>query len=225
MRFYWKCSDCDEINDYSKTKICETCGADITDSEEHRIQKEIQLEKERKEAERIRRKKLEEAERKRRLEEQIRKLEEERKRKMLFKRVRTSNIIKQFCRIPSIVMRALMGAAIVAAIIICIINSPNLKFENVLKNTGQNISTEFDVHMDIIEVEKTSADVSKDDAKQDSKEADSSKENESKITKQKIPHFANNIREEFLYLSQNFHPIDNFLNFIGVEQKDSKEDK
>lgn len=225
MRFYWKCSDCDEINDYSKTKICETCGADITDSEEHRIQKEIQLEKERKEAERIRRKKLEEAERKRRLEEQLRKMEEERQRKLLEDRRRTSNIIKQSCRIPSIVMRALIGVATVAAIIICIVNSSNLNFENVFKNPGQNISTEFDAHMDIIEVEKTSADVSKDDAKQDSKEADSSKENESKITKQKIPHFANNIREEFLYLSQNFHPIDNFLNFIGVEQKDSKEDK
>lgn len=223
MRFYWKCSDCDEINDYSKTKICETCGADITDSEEHRIQKEIQLEKERKEAERIRRKKLEEAKRKRRLEEQIRKLEEERKRKMLFKRVRTSNIIKQSCRIPSIVMRALMGAAVVAAIIICIINSPNLKFENVLKNTGQNISTEFDVHMDTIKVEKPKSNVSSKSKNQDSKGNGKSDGEDSKLTEQKIPHFANNIREEFLYLSKNFHPIDNFLKFIGVEQTTPKE--
>lgn len=71
MQFYWKCSDCDEINDYSQTKICETCGAAISDFEERRIQRDIKLEKERKEAERIRRKKQEEAERKRRLEERL----------------------------------------------------------------------------------------------------------------------------------------------------------
>lgn len=224
MRFYWKCSDCDEINDYSQTKICETCGADIPDSEEHRIQREIQLEKERKEAERIRRKKQEEAERKRRLEEQIRKMEEERQRKLLFDRAKTSNIIKQSCRITSIVMRALMGAAIIAAIIICIVNSSNLKFENVLKNPGQNISTEFDAHMDIIKVEKTDSDASQKGDKQDSKGADKSEE-DNNVTEQKIPHFANNIREEFLYLTKNFHPIDNFLEFIGVEQTTPKEDK
>lgn len=225
MRFYWKCSDCDEINDYSQTKICETCGADIPDSEEHRIQREIKLEKERKEAERIRRKKQEEERRKRRLKEQIRKMEEERQRKVLLDRARTSNIIKQSCRIPSIVMRALMGVAIVAAIIICIVNSSNLKFENVLKNPGQNISTEFDAHMDTIKIEKAESDVSSKSEKQDSKETDKSDVEDSKLTEQKIPHFANNVREEFLYLSKNFHPIDNFLKFIGVKQDNNKEDK
>lgn len=225
MRFYWKCCDCDEINDYSQTKICETCGADIPDSEEHRIQREIQLEKGRKEAERIRRKKQEEVERKRKLEEQIRKMEEERQCKLIADRIRTSNIIKQSCRIPSIVMRALMCVAIVAAIIICIINSSNLKFENVLKNSGQNISTEFDAHMDIIKVEKTDTNIFQNGEKQDSKEADKSEGEYDKLTEKKIPHFANNIREEFLYLSKNFHPIDNFLKFIGVEQKNTKENK
>lgn len=222
MQFYWKCSECDEENDYSLTKVCETCGADIPDSEERRIQREIKLEAERKERERIERIKREEAEQKRRLEERLRKLEEERQRKLLEDRRKISGIIKQSCRIPSIVMRSLIGVALTAAIVICVVNHSNLNFINIPKSVFENISSEFDAHMDVIEVDKTSENNSED------KSDDNSEKKEEETTeteKQKIPHFANNIQKEYRYLTENFNPEANFQEFFDGLTNSNQEDE
>lgn len=211
MPFYWKCNDCDEVNNYSQTKICETCGANIPASEERRIQKEIKLAKEREEQERIERKRREEAERKRKLEERLKRLEQERLIKIAENRKKTTSAIRMSCKVPSIVVRSLLGVAVVASIIICIVNASNLKFDAIPQNVLSNISTEFDAHMDVIEVEKKTDNTTNN---AENEKSDVNSQSEKQTEKQKIPHFANNIREEFKYLSENFHPIDNFKAFF-----------
>lgn len=217
MQFYWKCTDCDEINNYSQTRVCETCGTDISMSEEHRIRKEIKLEEERKERERKERLRREELERKRKLEERLKKLEQERLQKLAEDRRKTTNTIKWCCKVPSIVLRSLISVAIVLAVVICVVNYSDLKPETIPLEVLNNINTEFDAHLDVIEVDKKIDDaevVDKEGEDNDSKESEKNSELEEHIENQRIPHFANNIRKEFIYLSENTSPVENFKSFF-----------
>lgn len=239
MQFYWKCEECDEINEYPNVKICETCGSPMTPAAEQRVLHEIKEEEKRqvqiKKKEERRRREAErakqEAERKRQEALKIaQQAEEERKRiKQREKKLKQKEakekklafVLRKCANFSSGFMRTLAVLAVGLTVLIFIQNADDINFDNAFKRVSDNFHTEYLAHT-VIKSNNTVQETENDDGSEPSNEdLDVDKERNSRVQSKVGLQFSlifegvsSNIEKQFYYLKETFNPIANISALI-----------
>lgn len=233
MQYYWKCEECDETNAYPDVKVCETCGTPMTPAAEQRVLREqreeakrqAQLKKElerkrleeqraRQEAERKRQERIKaakQAEKERKKREQLEialKKREEREQKAAI-------ALRKSWRLSSKLIRVAAALAVVATVVLFIINADNIDFTKSANTVSDNIHTEYLAHT----IVKPSDMLGKEE-KEDTKSEKSNAEIEEKCVSRgwdkantqfsaAFDSMSNNIKKQANYLGKTFKPGDN----------------